>query len=90
MFEQCFNERIKLLTMLSQKLLGFSVAVTNDFPDFIVDSLRRFVAKVQLAPRENHYLNNGIRYGGSGSFNPSRSLIPQRVTMRRASSVACS
>jgi cell division protease FtsH len=24
---------------------------------------------VQLAPRENHYLNNGIRYGGSGSFS---------------------
>ena len=24
---------------------------------------------VQLAPRENHYLNNGIRYGGSGPFS---------------------
>jgi len=52
-FEQCFNERIKLLTMLSQKLLGFSVAVANDFPDFIVDSLRRFLAKRPRSPISN-------------------------------------
>ena len=88
--QQRLDQRVERLPVLAEQAPRLVVALADDPQHLGVDDARGLLAEGPLARRSPA---PPARYGfwrGASCTMPSASLMPQRVTMLRASWVACS